>query len=173
MRPWLGLVGLNWYGPLTWISASVWECSQGSANTWRNRLHSLSEMRRRKGYGLLFEDLGESINSAFPVDGSAPLKGRQAELVDCHSPRSEPRRICSFTWHPIHQRFHLIPRKSPAEAARPKGGPEREVWNLRFQRFFRPLLGVQKRTAGRGAAQAPHPKDRTIYPPPLSAARNM
>ena len=45
-------------------------------------------------------------------------------------------------------------RKSPAEAARPKGGPEREVWNLRFQRFFGYFLFAQKVT-GRPVAAGP------------------
>ena len=89
------------------------------------------------------------------IAGSTPLKGRQAEFFKYQAPRSEPRRICSFTWHPIYQRFHPIPRKSPAEAARPKGGPEWEVWNLRFQRFFGYFLFAQKVTAGHDCAMTP------------------
>ena len=47
------------------------------------------------------------------------------------------------------------PRKSPAEAERPPGGPEREVWNLRFQRFFGYFLFAQKVTAGYDCAMTP------------------
>ncbi len=46
-------------------------------------------------------------------------------------------------------------RKSPAEAARPKGGPEREVWNPRFQRLFGYFLFAQKVTAGRPGPRRP------------------
>ncbi len=61
------LVGLNWCWPLTWTSASVWECSYGSANTWGNRLRCLSDMHRRKGYGLLLGGLGESVIGRSPL----------------------------------------------------------------------------------------------------------
>ena len=44
-------------------------------------------------------------------------------------------------------------RKSPAEAARPEGGPEKGFLNRRFKRVFGSFLHEQKGTArpGRGA----------------------
>ena len=105
LRPRLSLFCLNQYRPLPRTSASVWECSYGSANTWRNRPRCLSDMRRRKRYGLLFEDLRESFNSAFPIAASTSLKGRQAESFKYQSPRSEPRRIsCSRGTATLHLR---------------------------------------------------------------------
>ena len=46
----------------------------------------------------------------------------------------------------------------------PRGGPEWEVWNLRFQRLFGYFLFAQKVTAGSGAAQAPGLSNGIIYP---------
>ena len=84
----------------------------------------------------------------------SPLKGRQAELVDCQAPRSEPPKDFSFTWRPIHQSFRPIPINPPPRRSAQRAAPRGEVWNPRFQRFFGYFLCAQK-VPGRPAAAGP------------------
>ena len=71
-----------------------------------------------------------------PAAGSPPLRGRQAELVESQTPRSEPRRTLLFTGHRSSSFAERV-RKSPAEVGRPVGtAPSKGVQKRRFWRAF-------------------------------------
>ena len=67
-------------------------------------------------------EFAAQLFGAIPLAGSVPLRGRQAELVDRQSPRSEPRRIHSFTGHRSSS-FGSVSVNPPPRQAVPLGRP--------------------------------------------------
>ena len=120
LRPWLRLVGPNWYRPLPGTSASILECSNGHLQKEEQTSLPLSAAPQVGGTDTLLE-IRRIYNRAFPLARSISLKGRQAEFYKCQATRLDARRILSFTWHPISQRLHPMfvspPPRRPCQAA--------------------------------------------------------
>ena len=99
-----------------------------------------------------------------PVDGSTPLKGRQPELVNYQSPRSDARRTCSSrgtaTLH------HRRTPANPSPRTRRTGGAEKGVQNRRFWRVFGYFCRAAKVPEESGGEEPPGQRKETTPPMP-------